>query len=65
MPDLDATAQNAPDGLPRAERPRPRQELELEVESLAYGGKGVARLDGYRLRPKMRSRNRNRLMKSR
>ena len=28
-------------------RPRPREELELEVESLAYGGRGVARRNGY------------------
>jgi 23S rRNA (uracil1939-C5)-methyltransferase len=28
-------------------RPRLRDELELEVESLAYGGKGVARSNGY------------------
>ena len=28
-------------------RPRPRDELELTIDSLAYGGNGVARLDGY------------------
>ena len=28
-------------------RPRPGHELELAVDGLAYGGKGVARLDGY------------------
>src|SRR5437763_6257502 len=28
-------------------RPKPGAELELAVESLAYGGAGVARLDGY------------------
>jgi 23S rRNA (uracil1939-C5)-methyltransferase len=28
-------------------RPRPGQELELVVDRLAYGGNGVARLDGY------------------
>jgi 23S rRNA (uracil1939-C5)-methyltransferase len=28
-------------------RPRPGDELELHVESLAFGGAGVARLDGY------------------
>ena len=28
-------------------RPRPGTELELVVDRLAYGGKGVARLDGY------------------
>jgi 23S rRNA (uracil1939-C5)-methyltransferase len=28
-------------------RPRPGDELELQVESLAFGGAGVARLDGY------------------
>ena len=28
-------------------RPRPREELELEIESLAYGGRGVARRNGY------------------
>jgi 23S rRNA (uracil1939-C5)-methyltransferase len=32
---------------PRAERPRNGAELELTVESLAHGGNGVARLDGY------------------
>ncbi|MCE3267106.1 MAG: methyltransferase, TrmA family, partial [Solirubrobacterales bacterium] len=32
---------------PRAARPRPRDELELNVDSLAYGGRGVARRDGY------------------
>jgi 23S rRNA (uracil1939-C5)-methyltransferase len=31
----------------RPARPRPREELELEIESLAYGGRGVARRDGY------------------
>ncbi|MBM3667504.1 MAG: 23S rRNA (uracil(1939)-C(5))-methyltransferase RlmD [Actinobacteria bacterium] len=36
------------DGAPtRAQRPRSRDELELEIESLAYGGRGVARRDGY------------------
>src|SRR5579863_3002039 len=28
-------------------RPRPGDELELTIDSLAYGGAGVARLDGY------------------
>ncbi|MEA2293167.1 MAG: rRNA (uracil1939-C5)-methyltransferase, partial [Solirubrobacteraceae bacterium] len=28
-------------------RPRPGTDLELVVDRLAYGGKGVARLDGY------------------
>jgi 23S rRNA (uracil1939-C5)-methyltransferase len=32
---------------PATERPRPRDELELEIDSLAYGGKGVARRNGY------------------
>jgi 23S rRNA (uracil1939-C5)-methyltransferase len=34
---------------PAAERTRPKQgdELELRVDALAYGGNGVARLDGY------------------
>ena len=31
----------------RAERPRIREELELDVTSLAHGGRGVARADGY------------------
>jgi 23S rRNA (uracil1939-C5)-methyltransferase len=31
----------------KAARPRPREQLELDVESLAFGGKGVARRDGY------------------
>ncbi len=34
-------------GPTRAERPRPGDELELTIDSLAYGGAGVARLDGY------------------
>jgi 23S rRNA (uracil1939-C5)-methyltransferase len=33
--------------VPAASRPRPGTDLELTVDSLAYGGKGVARLDGY------------------
>src|ERR1700730_374153 len=28
-------------------RPRPGDELELTIDSLAFGGAGVARLDGY------------------
>ncbi len=44
--ETDATA--AVSGTPpRAARPRPRDELELDVDSLAYGGRGVARRDGY------------------
>jgi 23S rRNA (uracil1939-C5)-methyltransferase len=31
----------------RAERPRPGAELELEIDSLAQGGRGVARANGY------------------
>ncbi len=31
----------------RAERPRPGAEIELEIDSLAQGGRGVARADGY------------------
>jgi 23S rRNA (uracil1939-C5)-methyltransferase len=31
----------------RASRPRPGDSLELEVESLAQGGRGIARADGY------------------
>src|SRR3982751_3857612 len=31
----------------RADRPRSGAELELTVDSLAHGGNGVARLDGY------------------
>ena len=31
----------------RSERPRPRERLELEIEKLAFGGNGIARLDGY------------------
>ncbi len=31
----------------RRERPRQGQELELEIDSLAQGGRGVARADGY------------------
>jgi 23S rRNA (uracil1939-C5)-methyltransferase len=30
-----------------ATRPRPGEQLEVEVESLAFGGRGVARTDGY------------------
>ena len=33
--------------LTRAQRPRPGAELELEIDSLAQGGRGVARLDGF------------------
>src|SRR3954454_7794033 len=32
---------------PRSARPRPGDELDLRVESLAHGGAGVARLEGY------------------
>ena len=32
---------------PRAERPRNGADLELTIDSLAHGGNGVARLDGY------------------
>src|SRR5688572_387271 len=32
---------------PSSSRPRRGDELELTVDSLAYGGNGVARLDGY------------------
>jgi 23S rRNA (uracil1939-C5)-methyltransferase len=31
----------------RGERPRPGSELELEVGDLAFGGRGIARLNGY------------------
>jgi len=31
----------------RSERPRPGSELELEIDSLAQGGRGVARANGY------------------
>ena len=31
----------------RAARPRPGEELELDIESLAHGGNGVARRDGF------------------
>jgi 23S rRNA (uracil1939-C5)-methyltransferase len=34
-------------GAERAKRAHPGEELELEVESLAHGGAGVARHDGY------------------
>jgi 23S rRNA (uracil1939-C5)-methyltransferase len=33
--------------VPAAARPRPGTDLELTVDTLAYGGKGVARLEGY------------------
>jgi 23S rRNA (uracil1939-C5)-methyltransferase len=36
-----------PDGTITSERPTRGELLELDVESLAYGGKGVARRDGY------------------
>ena len=36
-----------PETEQRPARPRPREELELEIESLAYGGRGVARRNGY------------------
>jgi 23S rRNA (uracil1939-C5)-methyltransferase len=32
---------------PASARPRPGAELDLRVDALAYGGRGVARLDGY------------------
>jgi 23S rRNA (uracil1939-C5)-methyltransferase len=32
---------------PASTRPRPGTELDLRVDALAYGGRGVARLDGY------------------
>ncbi|MHB8692476.1 MAG: 23S rRNA (uracil(1939)-C(5))-methyltransferase RlmD [Solirubrobacteraceae bacterium] len=35
------------DTTPTATRPRRGDELELTIDSLAYGGAGVARLDGY------------------
>jgi 23S rRNA (uracil1939-C5)-methyltransferase len=33
--------------VPAAARPRPGTDLELTIDSLAYGGNGVARLEGY------------------
>jgi 23S rRNA (uracil1939-C5)-methyltransferase len=36
-----------PEAPPRSRRPPRGAELELTVDSLAHGGKGVARLDGY------------------
>ena len=38
---------DAPATTPRSLRPRPGDELELTVDSLAFGGSGVARRDGY------------------
>jgi 23S rRNA (uracil1939-C5)-methyltransferase len=32
---------------PQSARPRPGDEVDVTVDTLAYGGKGVARLDGY------------------
>jgi 23S rRNA (uracil1939-C5)-methyltransferase len=40
----------APDtaaGIPKRERPHRGELLELDIDSLAYGGRGVARRDGY------------------
>src|SRR6187549_2578848 len=42
-----AAATGIPEAAPTSDRPRPRDELELEIDSLAYGGKGVARRNGY------------------
>ena len=44
-----AAAGASPDSRPRssAQRPARGAELELTIDSLAYGGAGVARLDGY------------------
>src|SRR5260370_35913977 len=38
---------STPAQQPTRTRPRPGEELELTVDSLAYGGAGVARSDGY------------------
>src|SRR3989337_3042237 len=35
------------ESAPVSDRPRPRDELELEIDSLAYGGRGGARRNGY------------------
>ncbi|MGI9184877.1 MAG: 23S rRNA (uracil(1939)-C(5))-methyltransferase RlmD [Solirubrobacteraceae bacterium] len=45
MDTTDATTPEAPDT--RAARPQRGDELELTIDSLAYGGAGVARTDGY------------------
>ena len=36
-----------PPGREAQERPRRGEQLTLDVESLAYGGKGIARRNGY------------------
>ncbi len=38
---------STPETLTPSSRPRPGDELELTIDSLAFGGAGVARLDGY------------------
>ena len=45
---MDSIA-TSPDVDPSARPPRPErgQEVEVTVDRLAYGGNGVARLDGY------------------
>ncbi|MGI8805993.1 MAG: 23S rRNA (uracil(1939)-C(5))-methyltransferase RlmD [Thermoleophilaceae bacterium] len=47
MADRAETKAGAPDRGAAAARPRPGAELELSIESLAFGGNGVARADGY------------------
>ncbi len=41
------TVAEAPPAAPRTPRPKPGAELELSIDSLAFGGSGVARSDGY------------------
>ncbi|HEY8581790.1 MAG TPA: TRAM domain-containing protein, partial [Capillimicrobium sp.] len=43
---MEATTAQSP-RPPRPNRPRPPAELELTIDALAYGGRGVARLDGF------------------
>jgi len=43
----EETKAGTPDRGAAATRPRPGAELELSIESLAFGGNGVARADGY------------------
>ncbi|MHB8657550.1 MAG: 23S rRNA (uracil(1939)-C(5))-methyltransferase RlmD [Solirubrobacteraceae bacterium] len=44
---MDTGSQSVPQAVPASQRPARGDELELTVDSLAFGGAGVARLEGY------------------
>jgi 23S rRNA (uracil1939-C5)-methyltransferase len=44
---MESTTGSTAAATPKSARPRPGDELELDVDALAFGGAGVARLDGY------------------